>query len=113
AGKDDKFLVVYGLRGNAFISFNEGDSWKKIATQSNASIYGSTLLGNDKVILVGDSGVILLLDEQGKLISKRHNVNNLPISAVVSLPNNNIMLAGFGGVKKISLSQSPSSESGE
>jgi len=54
-----------------------------------------------------------LLDEQGKLISKRHNINNLPISAVVSLSDNNIVLAGFGGVKKISLTQSPSSESGE
>ncbi len=112
-GKNDKYLVLHGLRGNAFISFNKGASWKKIATQSNASIYGSALLSNDKVILVGGSGVILLLDEQGKLLSKRHNVNNLPISAVVSLPNNNMMIAGFGGIKEISLSQSPSSESGK
>lgn len=103
-GKENRFLIAYGLRGNAFISHNLGNSWEKIVTQTDASLFGSALLDNGNAIIVGGNGVILQVDSQGKLINKDHSANNLPISSVVSSNSNNIVIAGFGGIKTLPLS---------
>lgn len=57
-------IIIFGLRGNAFISNNLGNNWQKMNTGVSTNILGGTLMPSGKTILLGAGGTVLLQNRE-------------------------------------------------
>jgi photosystem II stability/assembly factor-like uncharacterized protein len=106
-GSGDHAVVAYGLRGNVFISFNQGSTWKPIDTGIDASLFGATRLSNGSVALVGDGGFTLQINPKGQVSHLNQTLNKLPLSAVINHSDTGLLTVGLGGLQSIPLKHNP------
>ena len=103
--KEGKYFV-YGLRGSIYYSEDEGESWKRISTNTTSSLFGGIVLEDGRMVLVGSSGVLLLAEDSS---NKRFNMHvfsdRKSNSDLVQLSDKEILIVGEGGVKKFNLSE--------
>lgn len=106
-GSGDDAVVAYGLRGNVFISFNRGDTWKPIDTGIDASLFGATRLSNGSVALVGDGGFTLQINPKGQVSHLNQTLNKLPLSAVINNSDTGLLTVGLAGLQSIPIKNNP------
>jgi photosystem II stability/assembly factor-like uncharacterized protein len=99
-------LMVYGMRGNVYVTNDDGAHWERIISNDPAGIVGGTPLGNGKALLVSQSGHMYLYDgEQNQLKSLKAN-SPMSYTGVASTANGQLTLVGFNGAKFESLASS-------
>lgn len=90
------------MQGKLFASADKGNSWISIATGVTSGLNTATVTDLGEIVVAGNAGVILrsrgdALDFIPEIRSDRQS-----ISALVALPDGNMVTAGEGGVKLIS-----------
>jgi len=58
-------LIVAGLRGNVFRSLRNGTPWQHIETNTTALINDIVLTDDDRILLLGNNGALLISDNDG------------------------------------------------
>lgn len=58
-------LIVAGLRGNVFRSLRNGTPWQHIKTNTTALINDIVLTDDDRILLLGNNGALLISDNDG------------------------------------------------
>jgi len=96
-------VVVHGLRGHAFRSTDGGNSWQKIETGLQDGITGSTSCGPRRLVLVSQSGRMLLSDNTGESFRPVKLDQAVPASAVACLGNESGVIAGARGVRALAV----------
>ncbi|GAA0688564.1 YCF48-related protein [Marinobacterium maritimum] len=99
SGNEQGLLVVYGLRGHAFFSLDRGDSWQPVATNTDKTILGGTLLKNGQVLLIGYGGSMIVVDKLGNVVSSQNTTSRLPITDAVDMGAEGIVTVGIGGAR--------------
>lgn len=61
-------LIVYGLRGNVYVSADQGEQWSKIATGVDASIVAAVPAGGDSLLLVSQAGQVFKMSADGRAV---------------------------------------------
>ncbi|SFQ88587.1 Uncharacterized protein SAMN05216578_11424 [Halopseudomonas formosensis] len=102
----DSLVMAYGLRGNLYVSRNEGLSWDRVDTQQQASLVDCLEDGPNHFILVSQRGELIRLDSRN-LETARLEV---PFSGEVSSAamvdgSRELMVTQFSGVRKIDISK--------
>lgn len=64
-------LLVAGLRGNVFRSLRNGTPWQRIETKTTALINDIVLSGEERIFLLGNSGTLLISDDDGLTFRSR------------------------------------------
>ncbi|MES2262691.1 MAG: YCF48-related protein [Pseudomonadota bacterium] len=64
-------LLVFGMRGNAFRSSDNGLSWNKVNTNLNEGITGGTRLADGRIVLVSQGGKLLVSNDGGASFTLR------------------------------------------
>ena len=59
-------LLVYGLRGNVYVSPDQGEQWNKIVTGTDASIVAAVPAGGDSLLLVSQAGQVFRMAADGR-----------------------------------------------
>ena len=96
----DKGAVIYGLRGNVFLSQDvRGNKWTKLETHSVASMFGGAALPSGDLALVGLNGVILIASPAGT-VRALQTPTGTPLSAAVAV-NGGLLAVGESGVQAI------------
>jgi photosystem II stability/assembly factor-like uncharacterized protein len=116
----EKGALIYGLRGNIYISADAGNAeWKQVETASVVSLFGGTRLADGRVALAGINGTILLVDpatgaireqrvkirEADKVGIERERILASTFSATVPLGDAGLLLVGEEGVRTTALIQ--------
>jgi photosystem II stability/assembly factor-like uncharacterized protein len=57
-------VIVVGLRGNAFVSTDAGETWRSLSTGVQAALTSITRLDSGHVVITGHAGVVLIADKQ-------------------------------------------------
>ena len=66
--RGDKGALVFGLRGNAYLSDDvHAGKWQKVETGTVQSLFGGTTLADGSALLVGADGVMLRVASDGKV----------------------------------------------
>lgn len=99
--RGDKGAVIFGLRGNVFVtddvSIASAESWRRINSNTIQSFLGGTALPNGNVAIVGVNGVILVVTPINSA-SLVDNPESMGLSGVVATRDSNTLLvSGEGG----------------
>lgn len=78
AGREG-LLVIFGLRGNAFISRDDGSSWVKLETGSSESINAGTVLADGRFVLATAGGSLLISNADGSRIVSKSSAGRTPL----------------------------------
>ncbi|RJF99998.1 glycosyl hydrolase [Noviherbaspirillum saxi] len=92
-------VVVFGLRGNAYRSIDGGKQWAKIETGLQDGITGATSCGDNRLILVSQSGRMLASDDAGEHFRPVKLDQPGPASAVACTSGDVVVIAGPRGVR--------------
>jgi len=92
---DASCVLFYGLRGHVLRSCDGGDSWKELKTGSEATLLGGARQ-DGKVLLAGNSGVILIYDGDAGFSQYIHS-SGVDFSAVIGLGTGRFLLTGEEG----------------
>lgn len=99
-------VIAYGLRGNAFISYDQGDSWHALDVPGKESVMNA-IATEDQLILLGGSGSVWQADlkqagHRTKPELQRIRLpRSLPISSGLKVSDNLLALTGLGGIRLI------------
>jgi photosystem II stability/assembly factor-like uncharacterized protein len=96
-------LVAYGLRGNAFVSDDAGQAWRKIETGIDANLVGAVSYG-DAVLLVSQKGDVLAVDFGASRASTYDQAHGAEVYGAVMTGSHRLALARLNGVGVIALS---------
>ena len=98
AGAGDA-VTIFGLRGNAFRSTDGGKSWQKTATNLPDGITGAASCGGSRLLMVSQSGKVLLSDDAGASFRPVKIEHPSPATAVACLGEGAAVIAGTRGVR--------------
>jgi photosystem II stability/assembly factor-like uncharacterized protein len=96
-------LLVYGLRGNAYRSMDGGRSWVRSNTGISSGITGGTAMDDGRLVLVSQSGQVLVSRDEGATFAPLAIDVPLPFHGVTPAGSNAIALAGISGVRSVRL----------
>jgi photosystem II stability/assembly factor-like uncharacterized protein len=98
----DASWLAFGLRGNAFRSDDDGDSWNPVTpVGAGASLMGGALLPDGGVLLVGREGVLLESRDRGGSFTARKTADGKALAAAVALPSGARVVVGEGGAARL------------
>ena len=96
-------VLTYGLRGNAFVSADAGDSWQKaqVPGSHNATFNAALRRSNGDVLLLDQSGRIHLSQDQGRSFRTLTFEWGAPLTGAVETASGSIVLSSLAGVVQI------------
>jgi photosystem II stability/assembly factor-like uncharacterized protein len=98
-------VVVFGIRGNVFVSSDGGAAWRKIETGVPAALTGGTVTGDGRIVLVSQAGHVLVSGDDGRSFHPLKIEHPVPATAVTAFGNDMLALASLAGAKVQSIKQ--------
>jgi len=93
-------LVVFGLRGNAFISRDDGNAWIKLDTGSSDAINAGTQLADGRFVLATAGGTLLVSSADGSRIASKLSAGRMPVYGVTPA-SSGLVAIGPDGVRLV------------
>jgi photosystem II stability/assembly factor-like uncharacterized protein len=109
--RDDGVLLVAGLKGNAFVSRDLGESFQPAPVTMPVSFSDGIRTDDGQLLLVNQSGALFRTSSQpGALLQPYGKPLGKPVASVVQAADGSLTLAGFTGLTRISPSIATASE---
>ncbi|MCM2459403.1 glycosyl hydrolase [Pseudomonas sp. CG7] len=96
-------LLAYGLRGNAFISHDSGDSWQTVQTGTQSTLTAGAVLNDRSLVLASLSGEVLLSRDDGMNFKPIRTDQPMPFYGVSRDTDQGLVLVGARGVQRQAL----------
>lgn len=105
---EDDLLLLFGLRGNAYASHDQGANWTKVVTATDSTITAGTQLADGRLALVTLGGELLLsIDDQATGFNSLKLDKSMPLYGVASAGAGAVVVVGAKGLQRIALEQEP------
>ena len=95
---DKDALIVYGLRGRAFKSTDQGRSWVESRTGVTAGLSSATMLDNGHIVMVTQAGHVLVSKDKGSTFAVATPPKQLQYSGITPIENNRVSIVGLNGI---------------
>ena len=100
----DGGAMAFGLRGSIYTAAAGLRDWQKVTNGAESTLNGGALLDDGALALVDQSGRLLLSKDGGRSFHAGASRLGFPLSAVVSAPDQGVVVVGLGGVARITTS---------
>lgn len=90
-------LIVFGLRGTALRSRDDGKTWETLPTGTQAGITGGTFLDDGRLVLIGSVGQILISSDDGDSFTQAALIPST-LNGITSMGGGKVLIASEGGV---------------
>lgn len=98
----DARLLVFGMRGNAYYTDDQGKTWIKSETPRQVSLFSGLRLADGGVALVGDNNTVLLSKDAGATftVASEAKVRGLAagLAEALELPGGALLTVGDSGI---------------
>lgn len=95
-------LIVFGMRGSAYLIGPDGVTWKKLETGSVGGLTGATVLGEGSFALVSTAGELLVASQAGNAFRKLSPTRIMAFASVARVPGSqDLVLVGGAGVEVV------------
>jgi len=98
-------VLAYGLRGNMQQSCDQGETWLELESPTESSLAGGAY-HDGLTVVVGNSGQVLLLRENGEIEYLRHP-SGVDFAAALPLEGDDWVLVGNEGIHRLDLAAVP------
>lgn len=92
-------VLVYGLRGNAFMSSDAGRTWVKSQTGVETGLQGGTVLRDGRILLVSQGGQVLVSADAGRSFQVAKLPATSPLAAAAPGAGSAVVLVGSRGTR--------------
>lgn len=92
-------ILVFGLQGHLFSSTDKGENWHEIKRPTENSLMAGVALDAQNLILVGNSGTILISKDGGQSFSAQTTKDRQAIVGIGKTGSGKLLMVGQGGVK--------------
>jgi photosystem II stability/assembly factor-like uncharacterized protein len=99
-------IVLYGMRGHAYFSADEGRSWRPVATGLDAGIIGGDALPDGRVALADQAGHVASSADGGRSFQALPLRVDMPLSSI-AFADGALVIGGLRGVRPLQASGSP------
>ncbi len=96
-GQGEIELVLVGVGGMLWTSRDGGESWDQLDTDTEAGLAAAAWMEDGSAVIVGADGIVLSLDQLLQAVNKFQTDSGLPLSNVLPLSENELLMVGFGG----------------
>lgn len=97
AAVSDDRVVVFGMRGSAFMSKNHGHDWVRLALPSTANITDGMIDASGHITLVSLAGEVMISCNDGNSFATQTSNSNMPFYGVTKTSKNSVVLVGAHG----------------
>ncbi|SFV07858.1 WD40/YVTN/BNR-like repeat-containing protein [Pseudoduganella namucuonensis] len=95
-------MLVYGLKGNAYLSNDGGASWQAADVGDSKATFNCALrLRDGRVALCNQAGRVFVSDDGGKRFARLDFEWGAPLTAMAESANGDLLVASLGGMAKI------------
>ena len=110
-------LVLVGLKGNAYWSADQGETFHKSEVAAGVSFTNVTQYRHDILLFANQAGMLLESRDRGRTIKLIDVPRLAPVSSMAMMPRadhdqQSIMTVGFGGAVRVQLPASKESDKG-
>ncbi|MBV8501897.1 MAG: glycosyl hydrolase [Paucibacter sp.] len=99
-------VLVFGMRGNAYLSRDEGGTWRAVPTGLMASITAGDALPDGRVALVDQAGLLTVSKDGGERFLRSGPPAPMSLSAVV-FAGDALVIGGVRGARALDLKKEP------
>lgn len=92
-----KGLLLYGLRGNAYLLPATGEPWQQLQTNTTAAISGAAELADGRLLLASQAGQ-LLIEQAAMRLTPLAMRSSTPLTAVIEGGDQGVVVASLRGV---------------
>ncbi|WP_136476351.1 YCF48-related protein [Pseudomonas sp. DG56-2] len=96
-----QLILAIGLRGTAYRSTDQGQSWQKAETGLSSSLSAGTVRADGSIVLVSLAGDLLQSHDQGRTFTRRSLEQPAPYFAVADAGEAGLSLVGLRGVRQV------------
>ncbi len=93
-------ILVFGLRGNVFLSTDLGKSWKMVPSNASATLNDGAVADDGRITLVGNGGAVLVSSNGAENFREYFRTDREGLMSVVPVSQTRLVLVGEGGVKR-------------
>ncbi len=93
--------VAFGLKGNAYISRDQGINWSKIQTNTETSISAAAELSDGTLILATQAGELVAGTSNSDSYKIIQQLHGFPITGIVESASGDLIVTGLRGVMKV------------
>ena len=102
--ESEELILLFGLRGNAYVSGDRGVSWRKVDTGTDSTITAGTLMPDDRVVLVTLDGALLISDDpRSEPFTSLVPDTRMALYGVAPADGASVLVVGARGVSKVDL----------
>jgi len=77
-------VLAFGMRGHAFLSNDQGRTWRAVATLLTGSITAGDVAPDGRVLLVDQAGKLSVSADRGQSFTLQRGTDTAPLSSVVA-----------------------------
>lgn len=99
-------VVAFGMRGNAFLSTDQGESWTQLEIDSVAGLTDGVVVGRDTIVLVSLAGELLISTDRGRSFEAQPVSKSMPFYGLAQVSGSQLALVGAEGVRQLAVSTS-------
>lgn len=106
-------LLVYGLRGNAYWSGDDGTNWSQVDTGSPTTLPAGTRLADGSLVLVDETGQVLRSFDGGRSFVPVPVPMPAPFTGVAESPDGTLVASSMRGMIRIAFGDGEQVQGGE
>lgn len=96
-------LLAYGLRGNVYLSRNDGQQWDKVDTGIDAHIVAAVNAGDDRLLLVSQAGHVLALKPGSLKVQPLQVPFTSEVLSAVAAGSKGLVFGQINGIRVVEL----------
>lgn len=96
----DDAVVIYGLRGHAYLSEDGGRSWRNLPTRVESTISDALFLADGRLLLFAQGGEVLLSAEDATRFERIESGARMPVAGAAPA-NTSMVLVGLHGIRDV------------
>ena len=94
---DSGRVLLFGMRGNVFYT-DDGENWEHSDTGTRQSLSGAIVRNDGTVMIVGNGGVMLSSENQGRTFESLYQPDRVDLTGVAQKPDGSVYLIGAHGI---------------
>lgn len=99
----DGLLVAFGMRGNAYLSVDQGQNWEHLNIDSVAGITDGVITDNGVIALVNLGGELIISANRGDSFVSHPVPRSMPFYGLALLSGTQVTLVGAGGAQQLAV----------